>query len=152
MTQVSEQLVHVFTSRSDMPMAGLYAHDRAQGHINEILLRVSDMERLSMEAIPRDYSRHTSRFLTAWMCSLPFVLLECGKLMPVTVALVAWALLSIEEIGHTLEDPFNSPTEPVKVQKILEADCGKYTLSPGLKDNFSSAPPLLERHVHLEKA
>jgi len=150
MTQVSEELVPLFSS-SEVSTAALYAHDRAQGHINEILLIVSDMERLTLEAIPRDYSRHTSRFLTVWMCSLPFVLLECGKLMPVAVALVAWALLSIEEIGHTLEDPFNSPTQPVQVRNILEAGSGQYSLSSGMSAKFPPTPPLLERQSQGEE-
>ena len=44
--------------------------------------------------------------------------------MPVAVTVTAWALLSIEEIGHTLEDPFNSPTVPLNVQAYLEQPLG----------------------------
>jgi len=57
------------------------------------------------------------------------------------VGIVSWALLSIEEIGHTLEDPFNSPTQPVPVRQILEYGGGEHTLASG---GMPATPPLAE--------
>uniref|UniRef100_A0A7S2KDA9 Uncharacterized protein n=1 Tax=Zooxanthella nutricula TaxID=1333877 RepID=A0A7S2KDA9_9DINO len=153
-TQISDDLTLYFAG-SRVPIAGVYAHDRAQGHIDRALMCVGDMERLATEAVPRDYSRHTSRFLTVWMCSLPFVLLDCGRLMPVIVAIACWALLSIEEIGHTLEDPFNSPTQRIPVQAILESGGGEHCLAPPGKEAEGGppvAPALWERRVAWEEA
>lgn len=144
MTQISDEVAVNFSGRN-VPTAALYAADRLQGHISRVLQLVTEMELLVVEAVPRDYSRHTSRFLTVWMCSLPFVLLDLGKLMPVAVAVVSWALLSIEEIGHTLEDPFNSPTQSVDVQAILEQGGGKHNLRLGSMPAPSSDVPLWER-------
>lgn len=146
MTQLSEELAVRF-SGPDSSTAVLYALDRVQGHVDEVLRLVSDMECLVLEAVPRDYSRHTSRFLTVWMCTLPFVLLDCGDLMPVAVISISWALLSIEEIGHCLEDPFNSPTQPIAVQSILEYGGGEHTLAPGANAIAPEPAPLFERHV-----
>jgi len=128
LTIVSDEMNAALFQEST-PLIALYAGDRLQTHINNVLLLVSDMERLAGEAVPRDYSRHTSRFLTVWMFTLPFVLLDMGKLMPVAVAVISWALISIEEIGHSLEDPFNSPTQSVDIQAILEEGGGQHTLS-----------------------
>lgn len=145
-TQLSEEIAVKF-SKPDVPLAALYAVDRVQGHVAQVLRLVVEMEMLASEAVPRDYSRHTSRFLTVWMCTLPFVLLDCGDVMPVAVAVISWALLSIEEIGHTLEDPFNSPTQPVPVQAILEAGGGEHSLAPGQAAAPPPVVPLWERRV-----
>lgn len=58
--------------------------------------------------------------------------------MPLSVAVISWALLSIEEIGHTLEDPFNSPTQSVDVKGILEEGGGEHTLRPAASVSLGS--------------
>mmetsp|Transcript_163724 Transcript_163724/g.520323 ORF Transcript_163724/g.520323 Transcript_163724/m.520323 type:complete len:632 (-) Transcript_163724:745-2640(-) len=144
-TQISEELC-VYCSKRKSDLAVMYCMDRTLGHINQILKNVCTMEQLASEAVPRDYSRHTSRFLTVWMSILPFVLLDYGGFMPLVVGIVSWALLSIEEIGHTLEDPFNSPTQPVPVRQILEYGGGEHTLaSGGMPATSPLAEPLWER-------
>jgi len=65
-------------------------------------------ERIVRSNVPASYSRHTSRFLSVWCFTLPFVLVgSLGWLMIPTVALICWGLFIIEEVGHALEDPFN---------------------------------------------
>jgi len=65
-------------------------------------------ERIVRSNVPASYSRHTSRFLSVWCFTLPFVLVNAlGWLMIPTVALVCWGLFVIEEVGHAMEDPFN---------------------------------------------
>ncbi|CAE8581242.1 unnamed protein product [Polarella glacialis] len=147
LTQLSETVANS-CAQPDVSLGALGAYDRIQGHISETLFLVTDMERLAAEAIPRDYSRHTSRFLTAWIWYLPFVLLDFGDLMPVVVGVISWALLSIEEIGHALEDPFNSSTQPVQVQLILETGGGEHTLAPSgvvATQSYSEGDNLWER-------
>jgi len=129
LTQLSDAVARL-EAHPDVSFGALNSYGRIQHHISETLCLVTDMERLAAEAIPRDYSRHTSRFLTAWIWYLPFVLLDFGDLMPFVVGVISWALLSIEEIGHALEDPFNSLTQPVLVQLILETGGGEHTLAP----------------------
>ena len=71
---------------------------------------ISNSERIVKTSVPAAYSAHTSRFLSVWCFSLPLVLIEpLGWRMLPCVALVCWALLSIEEVGNTIEDPFNMP-------------------------------------------
>jgi len=65
-------------------------------------------ERIVRSNVPASYSRHTSRFLSVWCFTLPFVLVNAlGWMMIPTVALVCWGLFVIEEVGHAMEDPFN---------------------------------------------
>jgi len=107
-----------------MAALDVYSADRVQGHVCSALGLVEEMAQLSSVAVARNYSRHTSRFLALWTLVLPFVLIEMGYVMPVAVAVVSWALLGIEEIGHCLEDPFNSPTEPVLVKEMINGSLG----------------------------
>ena len=65
-------------------------------------------ERIVRSNVPAAYSRHTSRFLSMWCFTLPFVLVHSLQwLMIPTVALICWSLFVIEEVGHCVEDPFN---------------------------------------------
>lgn len=55
--------------------------------------------------MPLAYSKHTSRFLSVWLFSLPLVLVDTlGWRVVPTVAIISWALLSIEEVRFTHED------------------------------------------------
>ncbi|CAE7388035.1 unnamed protein product [Symbiodinium pilosum] len=103
---------------------GSAMQDRMQGHITGALASIEEMAQIVTVPVSREYSRHTSRFLTVYLLILPFALVELNSLMPLAVMVIAWALLSIEEIGHTLEDPFNSPTQPLNVQAYLEQPLG----------------------------
>lgn len=65
-------------------------------------------ERIVRSQVPPSYSRHTSRFLSVWCFTLPFVLVQPLQwLMIPTVTLICWSLFVIEEVGHVIEDPFN---------------------------------------------
>ncbi|CAE7040510.1 unnamed protein product [Symbiodinium natans] len=108
----------------DASPAALYTEDRMQGHITAALASIEEMAQIVTVPVAREYSRHASRFLTVYLLILPFALVELGSFMPVAVLVIAWALIAIEEIGHTLEDPFNSPTQPLNVQAYLEQPLG----------------------------
>lgn len=68
-------------------------------------------ERILNAPIPLSYSRHTSRFVTLWLATLPFVLQAPPIILPFVAAVASWALLAIQEIGHSIEEPFNNPFE-----------------------------------------
>ncbi len=82
----------------------------AELSLGELTHAVSNCERIVKTSVPLAYSKHTSRFLSVWLFSLPLVLVETlgWRLVP-AVAIISWALLSIEEVGNTIEDPFNMP-------------------------------------------
>jgi putative membrane protein len=104
------------------------AHLTAVSHLIDVLLDcMSSCEKILRTPVPWTYSRHTSRFLTLWMGSLPFALV--GTLNPVlTIAVVAaasYCMLGIEEIGHLIEQPFlGDPLEgdDLQVWSIVDDD------------------------------
>jgi predicted membrane chloride channel (bestrophin family) len=64
-------------------------------------------ERLVQTPVPLSYARHTSRFLSLWCLTLPFVLVPISELVAVPVmAFVTWSLFGIQEIGNWIEEPF----------------------------------------------
>jgi len=76
--------------------------------IQELLEAQGACERILRTPVPLSYSRHTSRFLSIWNFTLPFILVRKGLGMFAVVATfaVGYALLGIEEIGHLIEEPF----------------------------------------------
>jgi predicted membrane chloride channel (bestrophin family) len=69
---------------------------------------VTACERIVRSNVPASYSRHTSRFLSIWCFTLPLVLVHPYKwLMIPTQMIICWSLFIIEEVGNSIEDPFN---------------------------------------------
>ncbi len=64
-------------------------------------------ERLLRAPIPVSYTRHTARFLFAWLTLLPFALWDTCHwgVVPVCTGIAA-VLCGIEEIGVQCEEPF----------------------------------------------
>lgn len=78
----------------------------ALGALNRI---VGSCERIVRYPVPRSYSRHTSRFLTIFTFSMPMAMLATLGMGTILVTVfVCWALYSIEEIGHRIENPFDA--------------------------------------------
>jgi ion channel-forming bestrophin family protein len=61
-------------------------------------------ERILTTPVPRKYSRHTSRFLTVYLLTLPIVLVPHTEYMTAPiVGAICWGLLSIEAIAFSIE-------------------------------------------------
>jgi len=76
-------------------------------------------ERIKLTPVPLSYSRHTSRFLTLYMATLPFVLVNiAGNMTPFVVLGMCWGLFSIEEIGHYIEEPFDKKNAQLPLATI----------------------------------
>lgn len=84
-----------------------------ENELSQLAAVVADCERLVRTPVPVEYSTHTSRLLSLWTGTLPFVLVGCfqGGLRiltaPVT-AFVGYALFCTEELGHLIEEPFGA--------------------------------------------
>ena len=66
--------------------------------------QVGVTERIVKQPVPLSYSRHTSRFLSLYLFTLPFALLpSAGFLTVPIVSAICWAFISILEIGHFIE-------------------------------------------------
>lgn len=85
------------------------AHHNAIAHEIETLLKyMSNCEKILRTPVPWTYSRHTSRFLTLWMGTLPLALIGTVNkwlVLPIVFA-AGYCMLGIEEIGHLIEQPF----------------------------------------------
>lgn len=91
--------------------------------LEELAIDLSDImggcERIVKSPVPLSWNRHTSRLLTIYGLSLPLVLVPLqGALCIPTIAIISWALYSLEEIGHLLEDPFRKEPYSLPLQSM----------------------------------
>jgi len=76
--------------------------------IDKLSDQIGACEKLVQTPIPLAYARHTSRFLSVWLLTIPFVLIDLGLAIVPCVGIISWALFGIHEIGLQIEDPFKS--------------------------------------------
>lgn len=80
------------------------------GSIKELVHVIGAAEKLVRTPVPLSYVRHSSRFLSLYVLTLPLTLVNNmhSLLVPAAVGAASWALFSIEEIGHLVEEPFGA--------------------------------------------
>mmetsp|Transcript_18028 Transcript_18028/g.41329 ORF Transcript_18028/g.41329 Transcript_18028/m.41329 type:complete len:139 (-) Transcript_18028:1302-1718(-) len=75
--------------------------------VTALISAIGGCDRVVSTPVPLSYSRHTSRSLTLWCGTLPFVLARShGIYCLPAIAFICWCLFGIEEIGHLIEQPF----------------------------------------------
>jgi len=75
--------------------------------INQLTLGMGSCERILTTPLPRPYAIHLKHLLLIYFALLPFKLVGMFHLAtPIAVALLAFALLGIEEVGREIENPF----------------------------------------------
>ncbi|KAJ1632582.1 Bestrophin, RFP-TM, chloride channel-domain-containing protein [Pavlovales sp. CCMP2436] len=84
-----------------------------QTHVERLTDVIGSCERLKLTPIPLSYSRHTSRFFTLYLLTLPFTLVaNCNTLtVPAICIGIGYVLCAMEEIGHVIEEPFATVEE-----------------------------------------
>lgn len=76
-------------------------------YVDEMSRSIGCCERIVQTPVPLTYARHTSRFLSLWCLTLPVALVtEIGWHIIPFSAFVSWSLFGIQEIGMTIEEPF----------------------------------------------
>ena len=83
-------------------------HAHAAHQIDNLLGQMSNCEKILRTPVPWTYSRHTSRFLTLWLGTLPLALIGTVSkwlVLPIMIS-ASYCMLGIEEIGHLIEQPF----------------------------------------------
>jgi predicted membrane chloride channel (bestrophin family) len=76
-------------------------------------------ERIVKQPVPIAYSRHGSRFLSLYMLTLPLSLCQLiGWATVPVISALHWSFVSIQEIGHFIEEPFNKKTQIIPLQQI----------------------------------
>ncbi|KAA8493715.1 UPF0187 protein [Porphyridium purpureum] len=111
--------------------------------INDLIDYMGMCERIVKTPVPEAYSRHTSRFLSLWCLTLPFIFVKADDwlVMPI-MAFVSFALFSIEEIGHLIEDPFIKHPYAPGIDLPLEAMAT--TINGDLQDMITTVDQQLE--------
>mmetsp|Transcript_14872 Transcript_14872/g.22138 ORF Transcript_14872/g.22138 Transcript_14872/m.22138 type:complete len:390 (-) Transcript_14872:53-1222(-) len=112
-SRMSEILKTQYSPDTEQIQTSVFYRIKIEEGINLLIDYMGMCERILTTPVPRSYSRHTSRFLTMFLFTLPIVLVphtEFGT--PFVVFLVGWGLLSIEGIAYLIEQPFH----PVKNQ------------------------------------
>lgn len=81
--------------------------------------QVATCERIVKQPIPLAYSRHTSRFLSLYLFTLPFSMLTQLKWVTIfAVMAIGWSMVCIQEIGHFIEEPFNKKTQIIPLNQM----------------------------------
>lgn len=76
-------------------------------YVDDMSRSIGCCERIVQTPVPLTYARHTSRFLSLWTLALPLCAVgELGWLVIPFTSFVTWALFGIQEIGMTIEEPF----------------------------------------------
>jgi len=93
------------------------------GTVDKLSSTIGACERLVQTPVPLTYVRHTSRFLSLFMLTLPLALVDQLGLATVPMTgLLSWALFSILEIGLLIEDPFQRVLKLDVIADTLEKD------------------------------
>jgi len=94
--------------------------------VNKLSHTVGRCERLVQTPVPLSYARHTSRFLSIWCLTLPLAMVGTYRWLTAPVVfLIAWALFGIQEIGHSIEDPFLRQIELTPICEAIYHDCAR---------------------------
>ncbi|EFN52998.1 hypothetical protein CHLNCDRAFT_137443 [Chlorella variabilis] len=87
---------------------GLLVWERAEieRQLSDFDIALGALERISRQAVPKAYTRHTSRFIICYITFLPFALWSYLEwlLLP-TMVVLTFLLLGIENIGIQIENP-----------------------------------------------
>ena len=97
--------------------------------IAKLRAAISAAERIVHTPVPLHYVRHTSRFLSVWCFTLPLCLANKihPLLLPPVVAVVAWSLIGLREIGILIENPFRRSLQLTAVTDTLRREIAEVT-------------------------
>ena len=110
---------------------------RANDRITELEAALGGSERLLLTPIPTSYTRHTSRFLSFWTSCLPFALWPYfGAEGTVAASLaIAFTMLGIEDIGVTVEEPFDL----LPMWRLVDAVDAACNLAEGVEGEMTAS-------------
>ena len=114
-----EQLVALAKGAPSDPMPRYIEKHFIEG-LHGLSAQLVACERILKQPVPLSYSRHTSRFLSLYLFLLPLSLVpSMGWLaIPLTTA-ITWSLVSIQEISHFIEEPFDPTKQVIQLSHII---------------------------------
>lgn len=102
------------------PVVNTLHEHQFEDYIHGLGSAMAACERIVKQPVPLSYSRHTSRFLTFFLASLPLILIpSLGWITVPTMTAIAWAVLSVQEISHYIENPFAKGTQDIPLQPMI---------------------------------
>src|SRR5206468_503101 len=119
--------------------------DRDRAALND---HVGGCERILSAPLPLAYSIHIRQFIFLFLGTLPFALLDRVEwLTPVITVMVAYPILSLDQIGIELQDPFSTrrmghlPLDEItaKIEANLKAFLGDTPVAPVVEDTEAAA-------------
>lgn len=83
---------------------------------------IASCERLVKQPVPLSYTRHTSRFLSLYIFTLPLALLaHFGWVTLPVMILLSWSFVSVHEIGLFIENPFSKDKQIIPLNQLISA-------------------------------
>ena len=102
-----------------LPSTPKYIEKHFMEGMHQLGAALAACERILKQPVPLSYSRHTSRFLSLYLFLLPFALVtQLGWATVPAVAAICWSLVSILEISHFIEEPFDRRTQVIPLNQI----------------------------------
>jgi putative membrane protein len=96
--------------------ARLYAIDT---NLTALVDAYSGCERIVRTPIPFAYAQHIKIFVTLFCFTLPFAIVDVMKAWtPLASAILAYALIGIDEIGVEIEDPFGHDDNDLPIIRV----------------------------------
>ena len=113
----------------------LYQLTAMQELLNTMVDVLGGCERILKTPIPLAYAIHLKQLLLIYCCSLPFQMVQvAGWWTGPIIALIAFTLFGIEEIGIEIEDPFGCDPNDLPLNSICE------TMLQNINDLTSLSP------------
>eukprot|EP01036_Dinobryon_divergens_P026687 gene26687-35363_t len=107
------------SSASDPVVAAMYEKDFSSS-FHSLAASAASCERIVKQPVPLAYTRHTSRFLSLYLLTLPLTLIPAlGWAAVPTMLAISWSFLSVQEIGLFIEDPFNKDFQIIPLNQII---------------------------------
>ena len=101
------------------PMEATLHEHSFQESLHQLNHQVAVCERIVKQPIPLAYSRHTSRFLSLYLFTLPLSMITLLKWVTIPVVMaIGWSFVCIQEIGHFIEEPFNKATQVIPLNQM----------------------------------
>ena len=122
-------LLHEARDKSKMDGFAFIQVDRARAFLID---HIGGCERIAKTPLPRAYSINIRRFIVLFLLMLPFSLLhllDSDWLVPVITMVVAYPLLSLDQIGVELENPFSASNLSHLPLDAISADIERDVLS-----------------------
>jgi len=103
--------------------ARLYAID---ANLTALVDAYSGCERIVRTPVPFAYAQHIKIFVTLFCFTIPFAIVDVMRAWtPLASAILAYALIGIDEIGVEIEDPFGHDDNDLPIERIAETiRCG----------------------------